>query len=298
MLLTSRSDISIPTPKVEASPTTKRPWSLRELPPFPPIATRLLGLLAKEGTGLREISDLINKDAAFAMEVLRMANSSLFGIKSEISTILQGVAFLGTERVKSLAFTVAIRNYLRCALTHGILKRSWRHNLACAVIAEEMSGRLFLDRAQAYTAALMHDIGRLAFLASFPKQCANLFEVAQENAFDIRDCEKALFEIDHCEAGSWLVREWGLPRDFEDYTRLHHAPIANEKMGLLAVTQASCGLANAMGFSVLQCVAPRTPDDVLASMPEWERGRFHPSWEDLEFRVATKVNAMDRSSTA
>ena len=297
MLLTSRPDSLIPPPFEGVDPSSKRPWALRELPPFPPIATRLLGLLAKEGTGLREISDLINQDAVFAMEVLRMANSSLFGIQSEISTILQGVAFLGTERVKSLAFTVAIRNYLKGALTHGILKRSWRHNLACAVIAEEMSGRLFLDGAQAYTAALMHDIGRLAFLASYPKQCANLFEVAQENAFDIRACERSLFEIDHCEAGGWLVKEWGLPREFEDYTRLHHEPIANEKMGHLAVTQASCGLANAMGFSVLQCVAPRTPDEVLATMPEWERGRFHPSWEDLEFRVASKVNAMDRSSS-
>ena len=173
-MLHSQSGHSTPPPVVESALTAKRPWALRELPPFPPIASRLLGLLAREEGGLREISDLINKDAAFAAEVLRIANSSLFGLQSKISSILQSIAFLGTERVKGLAFTVAIRCYLKRALAHDILRRGWRHNLACAVIAEEMSGRLYLDGAQAYTAALMHDIGRLAFLAAYPRQCVNL----------------------------------------------------------------------------------------------------------------------------
>ena len=188
---------------------------------------------------------------------------------------------------------MAIRGYLRQALTHESLRRSWRHNLACAVVAEEMSGRLFLNGAQGYTAALMHDIGRLAFLAAYPKLCVNLFKVAQENSFDVRECERAMFGIDHCEAGAWLVKEWGLPPGFEDYTSLHHEPIANQKMGLLGVTQASCALANAMGFSVVHCEAPPSPAEVFAKLPEWERGRFHPVWDDIAFRVATRVNAMD-----
>ncbi len=284
----------MPPPVVEPTSAPNRPWALRELPPFPPIATRLLGLLSNEESGLRPISNLINQDAAFAAEVLRMANSSLFGLRSEISSILQGVAFLGTERVKGLAFTVAIRGYLRRALTNDVLRRSWRHNLACALIAEEMAGRFFLDGAQGYTAALMHDIGRVAFVAAHPKRCANLFEVAQENSFDIRECERVLFEIDHCEAGALVVKEWGLPRDFEDYARLHHEPIAKKgRMGLLGVTQASCALANAMGFSVVQSTTAKSPSAVFDGLPEWEKGRFHPEWEDLAFRVASRVNAMD-----
>ena len=293
MILNPHTRHLIPPPAAQVNSVPARPWALKELPPFPPIASQLLGLLSKEDCGLRAISDLINQDAVFAGEVLRMANSSLFGLQSEVTSILQGVAFLGTERVKALAFTVAIRGYLRRALTHDILRRSWRHNLACAIIAEEMSGRLFLDGAQGYTAALMHDIGRVAFLAAYPRQCVNLLEVAQENSFDVRECERAMFDIDHCEAGGCLVREWGLPRDFEDYTRRHHEPIADTKMGLLGVTQASCALANAMGFSVVHCMTPLPPSEVFARLPEWERGRFNPSWDDLTFRVATKVNAMD-----
>ena len=292
-MLHIQSGLPAPPPVAEAASGSKRPWALRELPPFPPIANRLLGVLAKEDCGLREISGLINQDAVFAAQVLRMANSSLFGKQSEISSILQAVAFLGTDRVKGLAFTVAIRGYLGRALTHDILRRSWRHNLACAVIAEEMSSRLFLDGAQGYTAALMHDIGRVAFLAAYPKQCVDMLEEAQEKALDVRECERAVFDIDHCEAGCWLVKEWGLPRDFETFTRLHHEPIAINKMGLLGVTQASCAFANAMGFSLLHSATPLPPAEVFARLPDWERGRFHPAWDDLAFRVATKVNAMD-----
>lgn len=271
----------------------QRPWALRELPPFPPIANRLIGLLAKEDTGLRDVSDLITKDAAFSADVLRMANSSMFGVQSEVSTILQGVALLGTERVKSLAFTVAIRSYLKHALKFEILRRSWRHNLACAVIAEELAGRIYLDGAQGYTAALMHDIGRMAFLAAYPKRCDDLYMVAQEYALDVRACERDLFDIDHCEAGAWLVNDWGLPREFQDYTRLHHEPIGKGKLNMIGVTQASCAMANAMGFSVIHCGSAQTPEEVFAMLPEWERGRFNPAWDELSFRVAAKVNAMD-----
>ncbi len=250
-------------------------------------------MLAKEDTGLRDISDLITKDAAFAADVLRIANSSMYGIKSEISTILQGVAFLGTERVKSLAFTVAIRSYLRNVLIHDVLKRCWRHNLASAVIAEELAGRLYLDPAQGYTAGLMHDIGRMAFLAAYPKQCVTMFEVAQENEFDILCCERDIFDINHCEAGAWLVTDWGFPVEFADYTGLHHEPMGETFGGMLGVIQASCALANTLGFSVLHSRTPPIPDQVLAAMPEWERGRVSPAISDLAFRVATKVNAMD-----
>jgi HD-like signal output (HDOD) protein len=293
VILPIQSVQPIPPPFAVTTPEPKRPWALRELPPFPPIATRLLGVLANEDSGLRGISDLINQDAAFASEVLRMANSPLFGLRSEISTVLQGVAFLGIERVKGLAFTVAIRGYLRRALTHDALRRSWRHNLACSLIAEELSGRLFLDSAQGYTAGLMHDIGRLAFLAAYPKECVNLFEAAEENLSDVRECERAMFEIDHCEAGCWLVKEWRLPAEFEDYTLRHHEPIATGRISLLGVTQASCALANSIGFSVLQSVTVKSPAHVFDGLPEWERGRLQPIWGDLAFRIASKVNAME-----
>ena len=69
------------------------------------------------------------------------------------------------------------------------------------------------NRDRAYTAGLLHDVGRLALLVKYPKEYANLLAVVAENPFDMLDTERQLFDIDHCEAGDYLSKTWTFPPD-------------------------------------------------------------------------------------
>src|ERR1035441_8993553 len=84
------------------------PWALRLLPPFPAIAHRILALASQEEVGAHEIAALIKLDPSFSAELLRFANSALFCVRRQVTSLTQAVALLGMDRVRSMATFVAV----------------------------------------------------------------------------------------------------------------------------------------------------------------------------------------------
>ena len=140
-----------------------------ELPPIPSVAVALLGLLSKEHVSIAEVSATIATDAAIAAEVLRAANTAHYGIRGEVTSVQHAATLLGLDRIRGLAATIGLRRYLGQALRMPAVQRCWRHNLACAFTAEQMATRLGGNPADAYTAGLLHDIGRLALVVAHPQ---------------------------------------------------------------------------------------------------------------------------------
>src|SRR6266850_8475445 len=150
--------------EIEDASQEKRPWALQDLPPYRPVARRLMMLTARDDVPLPLVREVLCTDAAFAAEVLRLANSPLIGMRGEITSILQAVAMLGFERIKSLATTLALRAFLTNGTPSDALRGCWRHNLAAAILCERLARFVQMDRDLCYTAGLLHDIGRLALL--------------------------------------------------------------------------------------------------------------------------------------
>src|SRR5712691_7252203 len=89
----------------------------------------------------------------------------------------------------------------------------WRNTLAGAIVAEKLARACRMDTDFAYVAGLLRDIGRLALLVKYPESYANLLAVTREHAFDIRTVERDLFDIDHYEAGAWLMQRMPFPSE-------------------------------------------------------------------------------------
>ena len=143
------------------------PVKLCNLPPLNSIANQVLSLTADPEVDLRRLAFAMEADPAFAAEVLLLANSSLFGFTSRMSVLRHAIAVLGLDRIKALAVTVAMRAFL--GQGNPLVRQCWRHSAACGVIAEEISPIFDVSGDQAYTTALMHDIGRLGLLKSYPR---------------------------------------------------------------------------------------------------------------------------------
>src|SRR5205823_15038432 len=88
------------------------------------------------------------------------------------------------------------------AMKAPLLRRCWSHSLACGMFSQELATACFMKADEAYTAGLLHAIGRLGLLAAYPVEYANVLNVAVEYSFDVLHCERELFDIDHCEAGA------------------------------------------------------------------------------------------------
>lgn len=221
------------------------PWALRLVPPLPSVAHRILQLASSEDAGPGEIAELTAFDPSFASELLRFANSPLFGARYEIRSLSAAVLQLGLEQVKSLATFAALNRMIRAAARVDALRRVWVHSIVTAIIAAEASPRSLSD--VAYTAGLVHNLGALGLMAAYPQEYVRILSAASETGTDLLQLERTRFEIDHCAAGACLAFDWSFPHDLVAAIATHHQePVPDASLANLV--RIAWRLADVFGF--------------------------------------------------
>ncbi len=270
------------------------PWAHLRLPPFPQVAIRVLQLTNNENVQLHELRELISSDAAFASEVLTIANSLVYAPRYPARTILQAIAVLGANHLQGMCLTVGVRSYLGKALNHPLIRNVWRHNLACAIIARQLAAAGFMDKDTAYTSGVLHDLGRLALAVIRPNEYAVLLARHRGSGASILPNETELFGCDHCGAGRRLIEDWKLPSEFEPVVSDHHSPRRSDGAWSMAeLIKVSCKLADAAGFCAFPGCEITPFADLQAELPPRERGAFHSELETLVQEVTKRINAVE-----
>ncbi len=266
-------------------------WVLDALPPFPAVALHALHLMAGTETSLHELCDLIRSDPAFSGAVLRLANSPLIGFSKEITSVVQAAMLLGFRRLKRVVIAIAVKVYVEGSYT-PLLRACWRHSVACARIAERCASGAPFDPDAAYTAGIMHDIGRFALLVSMPRSYARVAEEPANQPSDLLHHERKVCGIDHCQAGLALVNAWQLPREFAEITACHHDTLvaANAVVSLL---RPSCMLADALGFSVVSYRSSRRYEEIVAQFPEAAYAALPASRRELASDIKKGIKLLE-----
>jgi HD-like signal output (HDOD) protein len=189
----------------DAAATGIPPERLCKLPVFRPVAVRLLSVLAQEDVDVHHVTNLLNSDPAFSAEILTLANSSLYARHNRIDTVQRAIVCLGIERTRAFAATVALQGMVCSIKSKTAVQDCWQHSRATAIVAEWLAPFYRVHPEQAYTAALMHDIGRLGMLAAYPEYPL-LLASASGSPQDLLERERTCCSVNHCEAGLWLTR--------------------------------------------------------------------------------------------
>ena len=159
----------------------KRSVNLANIPAFPAVVLRVLDIVSQDDPDLRSLVQEINSDATLSAQVLRLANSPLFGFSAQISTVQHAVVALGTAQIQSLVMSVATANYSRAAFRSEALRKCWRHTLASAILCREVARAAGMAPEQAYSLGLLHDIGRLGLLVAWPDDYSRILEDANRD---------------------------------------------------------------------------------------------------------------------
>ncbi|MFZ3266013.1 MAG: HDOD domain-containing protein [Terriglobales bacterium] len=266
-------------------------WKPDNLPPFPAVALKALNLMAGTDKSLLELCNLIRSDPAFSTAVLRIANSPLVAFSKNITNVLQASMLLGFHRLRSLVITVGLKAYLEKPFS-PLLQACWRHSVACAIVSERAASCSGFDKDFAYTAGIMHDIGRVALAFALPEPYARVVEAGADHPHDLLQTEWELCGIDHCQAGRVLVTAWNLPAAFLEITSSHHDPPSRAR-GIASVLRPSCLLADLLGFGVVQCRAPRSYRDTIAQFPEGARNLFPADAKDLASEIGDEIKLIE-----
>ena len=259
------------------------PWALRLVPPFPAVAHRILALVGKEDVTSRELGDVVRMDPSFSAELLRFANSALFGIRREVTSLAQAVMMVGTDRIKTMATMVALNRMVRSSVRIAALRKVWQHSLVTALIAQEVARLRRADGDVSYTVGLLHNLGTLGLMSAYPDEYSRMLEVSDDFGFDLLQTERDLFEIDHCAAGAYLAEDWDFPHELTEAIATHHEePVAGEA-SLANLIQVSWRLADTLGYAAFSPNKLWTWEGLIQFLP-----RVQGSWLE-ESPEAAKV---------
>jgi HD-like signal output (HDOD) protein len=271
-------------------------WSrlLVEIPPFRPVALRLMKLVEESTPTLAPIVSLLRSDAALTTEVLQLANSPLFACRVEIKNILQALSLLGLERIRALIVTTALKSLVdkkRSVSTQSC----WRHNLATALICRWLAVGAGLPREECYVAGLLHDIGCMAMLRAFPEYERAMLLAASKGQ-DLLAAERNLLGFDHCEAGSWILSQREFSTELQIVAAQHEnsATDPNRPNGMACLVGTSSRLADSIGLSVFPSPSHAALPEIVSSCSERARKQILVEFPDIAEWVVMKVNGIEQ----
>jgi len=261
------------------------------LPPFSAVGAYLLKAVGQEDVAFRKVADIIKADAALSADMLRVANSALFGPRYPVTGVLHAAAMLGIDRVRSMVTTVALKDFVGKARKTAAVSRCWRHNLACAIVCEEIARKSRMDGDFAYTAGLLHDIGRLAMIRAWMQRYAAILDAAPDSA-SLLQMEFEGFGIRHTRAGYILVKGWRLPSAFAEIADRHHSVQPGIPDDVAALVHFGCSLADRLGFGVAGQPGAQT-EEPQSGPPSIFEEFVTGNLENLGVRVAEHVNELE-----
>ncbi len=231
------------------APPMTRLLASSKLPTFPAVGVRLMQMLAQDDADFPKICGLLQTDAALSTEVLRLANSPLFCPAADVKSIPLALATLGLDRLNLLVATTALWRAVPGSFSRQLVRTWWRHNLACALLCHQLSsGKSSTD--YCYVAGLLHSVGQLALIGSYPSEYRQLQERALAEGRSLLDCEWEALGLDHCSLGEALLTRWGIPFEIADSAAHHHDP-ENAESPFTEAVHIACLTVNQWGFAVL-----------------------------------------------
>lgn len=220
---------------------------IHDLPSLPQVEQELLNKLNDDNLSLEQIVEKVALDPSLAAKVLKLANTSYYGSNAKVVTIQQAVSMLGTSHLKSLIRTSIFNKCMPSDACHNFdAKAFWRHNIATAICAELISRTLHMKHDFAFTAGLLHDIGRLVLASCFPEKYNQVIRCCHQKDCGMLEAERALLGVDHVATGLILAIEWQFSEAIQDAIRGHHEPAAEDLNSLASVIHVANAIVHAL----------------------------------------------------
>ena len=179
---------------------------------LPAVAMKVLELTDHPKVDVPALKACIENDPALTIKVLRVVNSSLFGLSREVSDLNQALALLGIKPLKLLVLGFSLPDRLFADVAATQLDRYWRMALTKSVAAREISESFWHQAGDdAFVGGLLQDIGLLVLLRELGEPYVSFLDSVAEDGADLRAAEAEALQFDHTKLSARLLDAWGLP---------------------------------------------------------------------------------------
>ncbi len=199
----------------------------KDLGTLPTVYQNAMTLLNDTSSNRRDVAMVLKQDQAIVMKVLRVVNSPLFAFSRRIATIEDAIPLLGFGEIKNIVTSVSVIACFPSSSGSQTFDRAlfWRHSAGCAIIAKVLARKFKIrSEEECFTAALVHDIGKLALDQIFPEDFRAVIAAVHEKKVSIREAERSIFGRPHQVVGEYLLRKWKIPDILCEAVAFHHSP--------------------------------------------------------------------------
>ncbi len=216
-----------------------------ELTPLKSVATRAIQLAEDERTAAMDLATVISSDQALTAKLLRLSNSAYYGYARRIGNVREAVILLGMRTVRSVAIASTIIDALRASESELFDQDLfWAHSVCVGLVAEVIARDTRVARPEdAFTAGVLHDVGKLAMLMSEPEMFADVIDLVVSEHMTYRVAEARVFGIGHEHVGGRLAQRWKFPEPLVVAIREHHPALPSRNLETLGDVVTTANLA-------------------------------------------------------
>ncbi len=194
---------------------------------MPPVAAAVVQKCGDPDTDVKSLAELISRDAALTVRVLRIANSGFYSMRREIESVQQSIVLLGFSSLRSLVVAAALKDvFARFGLAERLL---WDHAVAGGIAAAMLATRVGgFSPSDVFVGGLIHDVGKLLMHANAEARYQEVTRAVYAGESDAVSAEMEIFGFDHALVGALLLEKWELPGRLARAVRGHHDPESSD----------------------------------------------------------------------
>lgn len=251
------------------------------LPSVPEVYFDLLAAVQDPSCPTGRIAEIVASDPALTARMLQLVNSAFFGCAREVSSVNEAVMMLGLGTIRTLALTTKLFSTLQPRSAEWSAERVWHHSLRVGQWAKRLIELEDGDdqlAEQAFTAGVLHDVGKLLLAENVPAYIDLVTRAEKENRLLV-ELEHDAFGATHADVGAYLLDLWGLPAPLVEAVALHHEPAKTGvlKLSPLTAVHVASVLENAAQHKEANAVLDRLDSLYLdqlglgSRVPVWRR---------------------------
>jgi putative nucleotidyltransferase with HDIG domain len=256
-----------------------------QMPPGMEVIPKLLRIMDDPQTPSEDIVDVIRLDSGLTTDVLRVCNSAAYGGSCVVETIAVAVNRLGLRELYRIVLeAVASSSFRKVQELGPPIVDLWEHSLTSAVAAQVLALRAAMDAERAFTAGLLHDIGKLVLWQQFGNQYREVSAQAGHAEKSLIEIERERWGIDHAAIGGRILTAWNFPEEIVAAVEFHH-DYKGDSGHILALAALSNQVAHALEPAANSSEDPQLSKELLAQL-DLSAADVLASRSEIQTRVA------------
>lgn len=245
---------------------------LHQLPAMPLVVREVMDSFRDKNVGSAGMAHKIAHDQGLSARVLRVANSSFYGLAREVGSIQDAVMVLGFDTVRSLVLSAGVTRAFP-ATEDALFDRHayWMHSIRVATYTESLAQCLGGSRQLSFTAGLFHEVGQLVLSICIPEIFADILAQQKTSGVSLVEIERTVLGFDHAEIGADMARRWNFPPVIEHAIHYWRAPEMEHFEPITGMVHVAVLMESELNG-----------DALISSLPKELIERLNISWERIE----------------